>query len=507
MVRSTFAGFSVAQLAMAASQNALDIVGQNVSNIHTGGYTRQRLDQQSVSPTGHSAMNSPFSVKVGQGVMAIGVSQIRDPFLDIQYRTQLSEVGTVDAMDAVLARLGDIFDETASSKIGTALNEVISQLENMARPDTGGQDTYDTIVRSAMETFINLIHDNANEITSVKQEYIDKLTGSESSEIESYLTKIVELNQSIKNSQVLGNPALELMDQRNELIDSLATYLPIDVIYEDQSMGANIKVETLKITFTDANGNVHTLVDDNERGTVDIAETPGMGISVSITGVGAAGPTDVTDALGEGVLKGYSDMLNERGVYGNDDTKGIGFYEDYFNEFVNMFATTLNNLNAPGGALFETSDGSATFTAANIKVSAGWLDGTVSITTSTDPNAGPGAYENVQRMINALSKDNQNFTDPATGSVVFTGTFLEGYDFLQNTQAVERSSVATILSNRTTTLEQIANSKDSVSSVSLDEEVMNMMRYQQSYSAAARLMTTLDQALDTLINNTGVVGR
>ena len=109
-------------------------------------------------------------------------------------------------------------------------------------------------------------------------------------------------------------------------------------------------------------------------------------------------------------------------------------------------------------------------------------------------------------MINALSKDNYSFEDGA-GGTVFTGTFLEAYDFLQNTQAMERSSVSTILKNRTTTLEQIANSKDSVSSVSLDEEVMNMMRYQQSYNAAARLMTTLDEALNTLINNTGLVGR
>ena len=53
----------------------------------------------------------------------------------------------------------------------------------------------------------------------------------------------------------------------------------------------------------------------------------------------------------------------------------------------------------------------------------------------------------------------------------------------------------------------IAQSKDQVSGVSLDEEGVNLMQYQQSYTAAARLMTTLDEALDKLINGTGVVGR
>ena len=77
----------------------------------------------------------------------------------------------------------------------------------------------------------------------------------------------------------------------------------------------------------------------------------------------------------------------------------------------------------------------------------------------------------------------------------------------QKTQAIERKSSDSILNNRLSVLNQIANSKDAVSGVYMDEEVMNLMRYQQSYNAAARLMTTLDEALNTLINNTGIVGR
>ena len=515
MVRSTFAGFSVAHLAMAASQSALDVIGQNVSNINTSGYTRQRLDQQSISPAGHSTMNSIYSVKVGQGVMATGVSQIRDPFLDIQYRNQLAEVGTVDAMDTVLDRIGDVFDETSMSKISDALNNVVSQLQNMSRPDTAGQNTYDTLVRSAMETLISLFHENAKNIQDINGEYVDRLMGTDQQKIEGYLNDIVELNKSIKNSQILGSPALELQDQRNALIDELATYLPINVSYEKTNVGGNITLETLKVTFRDANNNEYILIDDNDRGSVVVDSANGMPpITVNITGVGQAGPTDITDSLGEGVLKGYADMLNKSGVYDDPatDIKGIGFYEQYFNPFVDEFATTLNDLNGGAGfELFETSDGSGVFTAENIRVSEAWMSGNVHITTSTEnvPGGATGndsAYENVQRMINALSSDTHDFVTGG-GDTVFSGTFLEGYTFLQDTQATERSSISTILANRNTVLNQIADQKDSVSGVNLDEEVMSMMRYSQSYNAAARLMTTLDEALDTLINNTGVVGR
>ena len=68
-------------------------------------------------------------------------------------------------------------------------------------------------------------------------------------------------------------------------------------------------------------------------------------------------------------------------------------------------------------------------------------------------------------------------------------------------------STKTLLSNHISIVQQTANSRDGVSGVQLDEEGMNLMHYNQSYSAAARLMTTLDEALDTLINKTGVVGR
>ena len=110
MIRSTFAGFNMASLALSASQRALDVTGQNLSNIHTQGYTRQRLDQVSLNPVGNSISSSAYDAKVGQGVMMTGVSQIRDPFLDIQYRNQLPKVGTASAEDAILSQIGQIFD-------------------------------------------------------------------------------------------------------------------------------------------------------------------------------------------------------------------------------------------------------------------------------------------------------------------------------------------------------------------------------------------------------------
>lgn len=514
MIRSTFAGFNTAQLAMAASQKSLDVVGQNISNLNTPGYTRQRLDLQSIGPTGNSYWNSSNSNKVGQGVTMTGVSQIRDPYLDIQYRNQLADVGTMDAMDVILEDIGDVFDETARESIRNALNNVVSQLQNMSSVGNSGQDTSDNLVRSSMEILLNIFHDNAESLTSAQKEIIENLTGTVAKDVQSYIDRIVELNASIKSSQVLGSPALELMDQRNELIDGLATYLPINVSYKTQHMGGDVYVETLEISFKDANGDVHVLIDDDKSGSIDITAANDLPpLSISVTDTNGA-QKDVTDLLKDGVLKGNVDMLNKKGDFDGSDVKGIGYYEEYFNIFVNKFATTLNELNGgAGNELFETSDGSGVFTAENIKISDGWLNGTIKINNTLTPGAGGTengtANDVVLKMINALTVDKVKFEyDNGNGKVLaFEGNFFDAYDNLQNTQAIDRQSVSSLLENRVTVLNQIANSKDSVSGVYLDEEVMSLMKYQQSYNAAARLMTTLDEALDTLINNTGVVGR
>ena len=531
MVRSTFAGFTTAQLALSASQRALDVTGQNISNVNTAGYTRQRLDLASISPTGHSYFQMQTDCRVGQGVQMTGIIQIRDPFLDIQYRNQLAKVGTIDAQDSVLSDIGDIFDEVDSEGVRAALNDVVAQLNNMAKPDGANQGASDTLVRSAMEVLLTVIHEKASDLKNVQTELIDKLQTTDIENINGYLESIAQLNESIKNSQILGSPALELQDQRNQLIDELATYLPISVTYEDLDLGSGIKVDTLKIEFSykDDKGNSQTLtlVDDVKKGSftftadpdADVANVDKVG-TLEIAGADGTAAVDVTDSLGNGVLKGALDMLNKAGSFDGSDVKGIDYYEELFDSFVDTFAKTLNELNkgAGGGALFTTLDGKedGPFTASDIKISDDWMSGKVKIVT-TDQNQGGNAdstaYENVLAMINAITTDKLTFGSvhykDVNGKPVtaFEGNCFDAYDNLQKTQSIERKSSDSILNNRLSVLNQIADSKDSVSGVYMDEEVMNLMRYQQSYNAAARLMTTLDEALNTLINNTGIVGR
>ena len=510
-MRSTFSGLSMALLGLNASQKALDVTGQNITNINTSGYTRQRLDQSSISPSGASYFNMVYGAKVGQGVMVTGVSQIRDPFLDIQYRNQLTKVGTEDAKNEILKGIGDVFDNVDVSTIQDALDDVVDQLQVLSTKV--GQKGNDNLVRSSFEVLLSYIHQNATDLKKVR------------TELETILSSIQKLNDSIKASQVQGNPALELKDQRNALLDDLATYLPIDVVYGTENVGGGFNVETLSVKLRGVTngGNDIYLIKDGKKGEFSYSTVDGKG-KLEYTGIDGRTTLDLTDKLPSGILKGNLDMLNKEGAYDGSTVKGIGYYEKMFDSFVNTLATEMNKLNSQytgvtgAGKLFEATGGGV-ITASNIKISDGWMNGTVKLIASehadVEGNTDPDNILEMKALLStdtitfyALDKDGHRLQDAAHNDiVVFEGTMPAAYANIQAEQGIEKKSTQAILNNHTTVLANAADARDSVMGVNLDEEVMNLMRYQQSYGAAARLMTVMDEALDKLINDTGMVGR
>lgn len=529
MIRSTFSGFTTAQLAMAASQRALDVTGQNIANINTVGYTRQRLDLASLNTQGAQFYNSNNSVRVGYGVHMTGVSQLRDPFLDMQYRSQVAKLGTSDSHVAGLEQLETIFDESTTDGIRSAFENITSSLDTLSQHV--GSNEYDSMVRSNMQILLNLFHENSSRLQDVRDDMTNSFATTDVGNVNQILENIANLNRSIKNSQVLGNPALELQDQRNELIDQLAGYLPISAKYTDKEISPGQYVEILDITFTDTNGESHSLVSDGDFGTFQ-ADVSGQPATLKLNSSDGKEYVELTDILGSGSLKGTLDLLNKSGEFDQSDFRGLGYYEKAFDSLVNQFAETFNKLNqsiktdADGNVLYEADgvtpqtearplfipiDDTRPMSAENIKIADEWTNGTYGITNSVIPTAdgkiGSTANDNILSMVKAMS-DSFAFKGGANGTTVFyNGSFSGCFANIENTLGIDKQSAETMFANQMSVLSQTANSRDGVSGVQLDEEGMNLMHYNQSYTAAARLMTTLDEALDTLINRTGVVGR
>ena len=117
-VIGTFGQFTTARLGIYASQASLSVTGNNIANINTKGYTRQRMDLVSLYSTGQGKYANIFNTNVGYGVLTRGATQLRDPYLDIRYRNENSKLGANDEKLNSLYQIGNILDEVGPHSHG-----------------------------------------------------------------------------------------------------------------------------------------------------------------------------------------------------------------------------------------------------------------------------------------------------------------------------------------------------------------------------------------------------
>jgi len=557
MVRATFSGFNTALSALQANQKRLDITGQNLSNMNTAGYTRQQLEASSLNYTNPvSHYSNGNETAVGFGVSMERVSQIRDPYLDIQYRSQSADCSYTNRLQTALNSLSKVLDETTISGIRQAFDDVLSTLTSMQDPAKVSDPIYESELRTKMQSVCNLFNQASRQITQAEQNEFQRLTGEGSSEqgdvqkINDILRQIGDLNVQIKRNQVAGHPSLELQDERNLLLDELSGYIPIETrYYKDDAHSGNNAYDydangavigkkdwpddlEVSMNYIDAQGKSQKLilVNGSDLGADGLTKNYGQlsvlkgdhqtaasvsdpaNISIkfekapSYKGKGPAATNDVYAEL-EGIrfeggsLQASLDMLQKTGtgkvINGStavDDVRGYQYYSGKLDQLASTFAESMNDINngknhTDQNLLSNSTDDSTTgITAGNIGISKGWTSGTVHISTD-----GTNRTDTILDMIAAM-KD----TTKLKGK-----TFADYMNNLSTQLASDSSSNQTALKTGTTVLNSIQDSRDSLSGVSLDEEATNMMAYVSAYNAASRLMTALDEVLNTLISNTG----
>ena len=261
-VIGTFGSFTAARLGIYASQASLNVTGNNIANINTKGYTRQRMDLVSLYSGGADRYANMFNMNVGYGVLCSGVSQLRDPYLDIRFRNEQASLGEQAAKLNGLSDLSAILDEVGKGDydfgiIENQLNDFKSQLQTL----TGkiGSEEYDTLVRSSAATLVKLFNTAAKDLDVQYDNTVDKLK-TDIKDVNTILSNIRDLNVQIRDAALYGDKALELRDTRNVLIDELSSYMKIDVTYTTEKSDQYSEVEKIVINLADTSPAVN-LVD------------------------------------------------------------------------------------------------------------------------------------------------------------------------------------------------------------------------------------------------------
>ena len=407
-----------------------------------------------------------------------------------------------------------------------------------------------------MQSVCNLFNQASRQITQAEQNEFQRLTGEGSSEqgdvqkINDILRQIGDLNVQIKRNQIAGHPSLELQDERNLLLDELSGYIPVETrYYKDDAHSGNNAYDydangavigkkdwpddlEVSMNYIDAKGKSQKLILVNgsdlgangrtknygqlsvlkgdHQTAASVSDPANISIKFekapSYKGNGQAATNDVYAELNGirfegGSLQASLDMLQKKGT-GNvingstavDDVRGYQYYSEKLDQLALTFANSMNAINNGQNHTDQnllsnsTNDSTTDITAGNIGISKGWTSGTVHISTD-----GTNRTDTILDMIAAM-KDTKKLNGK---------TFADYMNNLSTQLASDSSPNQTALKTGTTVLNSIQDSRESLSGVSLDEEATNMMAYVSAYNAASRLMTALDEVLNTLISNTG----
>lgn len=272
---SFFSGFTIAKLGIRSSQQGLQITGNNISNINTTGYTRQRIEQISLRSGTTDRYACSTDIRIGMGSLVTNISQIRDPYLDIRYRNEAANVGYYDEKLTNLDDLTSILDEVTKNGLHTGIEELRTQLEKLVDGSNNpNNQELQNAVRGAAQELVSLLNKYSADLKTLKENAVDGLEQNKDT-VNTILTNIRDLNVEIRNSQIHGDNALELVDRRNTLIDELSEYVKIKVTYTDEIIADGIKVDRLTIELdspgTDPSDRL-TLVDGSFANQFELVE-------------------------------------------------------------------------------------------------------------------------------------------------------------------------------------------------------------------------------------------
>ncbi|SDN20744.1 flagellar hook-associated protein FlgK [Acetanaerobacterium elongatum] len=501
-MRPTFLGFEAARSGLVASQKALDITGNNVANIHTEGYTRQRVDLVSMAFSGSANRYSTGTTLAGQGVYIAGVSQCRDPILDARYREQSTYVGSLETQNTAYTDLENLFDDVTSSGLQDGMSKLLAQLQSVS----GNSDKAEVAnnVLTAAKNVVQLINSYNSKLDQLEAR---NKTGLDScvNDVNSILQKLGALNSQIKDAclansttdPITGDRRIlgpygpnELLDDRNLLLDQLSAYGEVDVKSENDG--------TITVTF----GGTVAVKDSRYETLNQVKDAAGKDIL-------QWGTSMKTFSSDSGAITAYIDVIAGKGGYasgGENHYEGIAYYREILNSFTDTFAKQFNNANnvttppAPRD-LFSISDGATNFTAGNIRISDNWMNDPSYLVISVDGDK--LANGNTLKMIKMFD---DSFDFGSSSYTEFKGTFKGYLIHFQGKLGNQQKYISGIKDSTSSVAMDLLDQRDQISAVSENEEAINMMKYQKSYNAAARVITAMDECLDVIINKMGRVG-
>ncbi|QTC40276.1 flagellar hook-associated protein FlgK [Bacillus sp. V3] len=518
-MRSTFHGLETAKRGMYTQQGALYTTGHNISNANTPGYSRQRVNFEQTEPYPAPSMNRPqIPGQLGTGVEAGSIQRVRDSFLDIQYRGENNKLGYWETKMEAMKKMEEVMNEPSESGLSKTMDMFWQSLQDLAvNPTNAGARS---VVRERGIAVSNTFNYLSSSLTSVRGDLKNELQISEK-QINSLTSQIDKVNKQIGEVEPHGYLPNDLYDERDRLIDELSKLVSIQTSYQSSGGASSPMAEgqvTVNLMGKDGNFAINLV---SKAGANELSLSfKGPQNTVDKVTVGSQ-TLDVNDffSQGEGKLRALIDTYG----YASRDGEAKGSYISMLNELDSMayeFAKAFNEQHQKGVSPAELEDPSIETPkffqdreassedienvskegfAQRIQI-ADELDNLDMIATASEENPTLGDASNVLQLANIITETKLPYSEkPAT--------FRAQFESVIGSMAVESQESVRLSQNTNVLRSAVEERRMSVSGVSLDEEMTDMVKFQHAYNASARMITLQDEMLDKIINGMGTVGR
>jgi flagellar hook-associated protein 1 FlgK len=435
-------------------QVATEVTSENIANVNTEGYSRQRVVLEASPPTTHNGF------PLGTGVKIATVERYYDGLLQQQLVTGNSTYGYDSLRSQVLQQIEPSFNELTNDGIGAAITDFFNAWQDLSTNASG------TTERQIVLSQAQILADSFNSVNTTLTDTIaaqDTSLTSLTSDVNNMLTNIASLNAQIKQTELVSGNANEMRDQRDLLVKQLSEQMGIK--YTENSDG------TTDVYVQDSSSTYY-LVQGGQSGSLSLSGTsPARTVTINAVG-GATRTVDntlytaqdggtlwATLQLRDVIVPGYLNQLN---TLASDIITGV-----------NTQHQAGLDVNGVAGTAFFSGTSAAT-----IGVNITTTD-EIAAATSTSPPPGGNA------------------------NAVAIASLQSGYSSSYNTMVaqvgLDVDQAETVVSQDEAYLKQLNTLRDSKSGVSLDEELTNLVMYQRSYQASAKLITTVADMMDTVI--------
>lgn len=455
-------------------QSALQTTSHNISNANTEGYSRQKVTMVADNPYTLGGIG-----QLGTGVRIASIDRIVDPYVNKQLRNENASLEMYSKKSEVLGQLEGIFNEPSTTGLNNNLSKVFSSWTYLgSNPELL---TAKTMVAQNSETFTDTLHHMSNQIDSLHEGTVQDIEKNVL-DFNAKVEQLDSLNKQIFNVTSQGQAPNDLLDQQDKILSELTGIAGVEASYD-------------KFNRVSVNVGGQSILTEDSIAKMTVEAKPAGQLAVDGKNI------DIT----AGNIKGSQEALTE-----------IDNKKQELNELAYTFATAVNKVHSDGEEgipFFELGEG--TDFAASIQVNKVILNDVSKINAGKDITNVVGGDGTRAQAIAALQNTKLEYSaNPAEMKYNETTMTIENqvggstvsgaYNDSVTQMGIVKQQSDNMVDSQESLVGLLQTRRESVSGVSINEEVTNTITYQSAFEANSRIISVVSEMLDTLINRTGV---